>query len=652
MGEVDYAVPDEYFQLLGPSKKDGNFRFKCLLCGGDKSISAHQKSRLNLRNHITSKHKGSVANYDAWCRENDKRGKRKRKSADDSNDADVQLVSKSPKRVQPSISSALMGIPGGRKLTQSMLDKYILEYITDSILPFNHVESDAFKSFVENLIGSSSKQVRIKGRTTYTNRMKELFQSQKKSLIDSMEKADYVCLTADHWSARGRGFLGITAHWLSKEQDSSPTRENACIALRRITGRCTYDVLGKEIESVMAEYGLQSKVSHCVTDSGSNFVKAFKVFAHQEASGPSQDQGDIQSADEEQPLVAEPVNELLTEGPEEGTEMYDLPPHFRCAAHRLNLIATGPAATEALGNPRCKTVYRSLMAKLSHMWNKQSRSTVVADKIRDQLGRLLITPNATRWNSTYDALSRVHIIFKEKKADFQSLLTSESLRPITENEERFLGEFLRVFRPLALALDILQGNTEAGYLLPTLQVVKEEWMEVGQHDLEYCTGLLGALQADLNRRFEDEFESEFFQIAAAVHPVFKLSWVSDDEKKTKIRQAVKAVLPDYEGDEQEHNVSEAPTTSNQSFFQRLKDKNKKKNNFDLWAGWADSEDEKVPPFLQNVFIQYNTTMPSSAAVERMFSLAGRVLSPTRALLSDANFEMCVFLVGNCNRKDE
>ena len=166
MGEVDYAVPDEYFQLLGPSKKDGNFRFKCLLCGGDKSISAHQKSRLNLRNHITSKHKGSVANYDAWCRENDKRGKRKRKSADDSNDADVQLVSKSPKRVQPSISSALMGTPGGRKLTQSMLDKYILEYITDSILPFNHVESDAFKSFVENLNESSSKQVCTKGCPT------------------------------------------------------------------------------------------------------------------------------------------------------------------------------------------------------------------------------------------------------------------------------------------------------------------------------------------------------------------------------------------------------------------------------------------------------------------------------------------------------
>ena len=123
MGEVeiepDFAVPDEYFQLLGLSKKEGNFRFKCLLCWGGKSISiCPPESRLNLRNHtMTCKHKESVANYDAWFQENDKRGKRKRKSADNSNDPVVQLVSKSPKRVQPSISSALMGIPGGRKLT-------------------------------------------------------------------------------------------------------------------------------------------------------------------------------------------------------------------------------------------------------------------------------------------------------------------------------------------------------------------------------------------------------------------------------------------------------------------------------------------------------------------------------------------------------
>jgi len=45
-----------------------------------------------------------------------------------------------------------------------------------------------------------------------------------------------------------------------------------------MTGRCTFDALAKIIESVIAEFKLGGKVTHCVTDSGSNFVKAFAEF--------------------------------------------------------------------------------------------------------------------------------------------------------------------------------------------------------------------------------------------------------------------------------------------------------------------------------------------------------------------------------------
>ena len=46
-----------------------------------------------------------------------------------------------------------------------------------------------------------------------------------------------------------------------------------------------------------------------------------------------------------------------------------------------------------------------------------------------------------------------------------------------------------------------------------------------------------------------------------------------------------------------------------------------------------------------LFIKYNTGIPSSAAVERLFSVAGDVLRPKRACLSDY-FEQLVFLKGN------
>ena len=44
--------------------------------------------------------------------------------------------------------------------------------------------------------------------------------------------------------------------------------------------------------------------------------------------------------------------------------------------------------------------------------------------------------------------------------------------------------------------------------------------------------------------------------------------------------------------------------------------------------------------------QYDTTLPSSAAEERLFSLAKDILKPKRCGLSDEHFEMLAFLKGN------
>lgn len=44
-------------------------------------------------------------------------------------------------------------------------------------------------------------------------------------------------------------------------------------------GSHTYDKIAQLIDGVIEEYGIHSKVSHMVTDNGSNFVKAFKEFS-------------------------------------------------------------------------------------------------------------------------------------------------------------------------------------------------------------------------------------------------------------------------------------------------------------------------------------------------------------------------------------
>ena len=53
-----------------------------------------------------------------------------------------------------------------------------------------------------------------------------------------------------------------------------------------------------------------------------------------------------------------------------------------------------------------------------------------------------------------------------------------------------------------------------------------------------------------------------------------------------------------------------------------------------------------------MFIDSNTEILSSAAIERLYSVGKDVLKPKRSGLTDQNFEMLVFLKGACNQSKE
>lgn len=323
-----------------------------------------------------------------------------------------------------------------KPLTQSSADEYILDYIIDSVLPIHHVDTPPFEQFVRSLTGG---HIAPRCRQTVTAQLEERFQQRKADLRNHLQKVGTVCTTADCWTSRRRSFLGVTVHWIESD---SLERRGACLAVRQITGSHTYDVIARELELINEEFCLTQKICFTVTDSGSNFIKAFKHFSLQEAQDFAADDADDDMEFHQLEHVISPSGVEL----DEEQAVYRLPPHWKCACHVLNLVATTDASK--FDGVSLKKISVQTFAKLTAIWNKQNRSTQAAEKIKGALGTLLPTPGDTRWNSIFDAVSKIHSLLSKPQLDtsFDKLcdeLTIKRLQPI---QKTFITEYVQVYK--------------------------------------------------------------------------------------------------------------------------------------------------------------------------------------------------------------
>ena len=117
--------------------------------------------------------------------------------------------------------------------------------------------------------------------------------------------------------------------------------------------------------------------------------------------------------------------------------------HHRCAAHTLNLVASEDSL-EALNDPDYKRVSRRASGKLQALWNKQGRSTIYAEIVKEECGKMLKSPNATRWNSYYDAFERVSELLNSKRNKLDIVFTKMVIPRLLDADVEFIHEFVKV----------------------------------------------------------------------------------------------------------------------------------------------------------------------------------------------------------------
>ena len=168
------------------------------------------------------------------------------------------------------------------------------------------------------------------------------------------------------------------------------------------------------------------------------------------------------------------------------------------------------------------------------------------------------------------------------------------------------------------------------------------------------TGLALTLEDAINRRFEKVFDSRAAIISAITLPKFKLKWVESQTNKDHYTQMLIDEMRLYADTKDSNEAEDGNSTQ--------KEKASKKDFYEF-----DSDEEPTLcdtvemeaarylgdtktlgclnkyPTIKKLFLKYNTTLPSSAPVERLFSLGNLVLTAKRNKLTDARFEKLLLM---------
>ena len=111
-------------------------------------------------------------------------------------------------------------------------------------------------------------------RTTLARSVPSLVEKSKSKVRAEISSCEHVALTSDGWTDDFRkvSYLSVTAHYFDDEMNL-----RSCILdTGSLDDRKTAEVLGKAVEDVVKEFGLDYRKVTIVTDNASNMISAFR----------------------------------------------------------------------------------------------------------------------------------------------------------------------------------------------------------------------------------------------------------------------------------------------------------------------------------------------------------------------------------------
>lgn len=215
--------------------------------------------------------------------------------------------------------------------------------------------------------------------------------------------------------------------------------------------------------------------------------------------------------EDEEEVILEDLNDILDTA--EDSEI-SLPPHHRCASHTLNRVAV----SDCEGILTSHKTFKMVMNKCKNLWRLQNKVNTTAEQIHELLGVYLIKPNLTRypssdfitfnqllnyffyimimifelfrWNSTFDAVQQILTLMLKENVGLNKInecCDFAGTKRFTRDDLAVLQEYVNVMKPLAVSLDLIQGEKEMylGYLLPVINTLLNSTQKLREDGLEH-----------------------------------------------------------------------------------------------------------------------------------------------------------------------
>ncbi|XP_034045365.1 uncharacterized protein LOC117527238 [Thalassophryne amazonica] len=584
-----------------------NIIVQCNLCLPRVNLlSTSKTSTSNLKKHLDRTHLGCEARPDA------KRG-RKKEEHNGEESRHCQL-----KKLKAEIISKCM--------TQAKIDNLIFSFIVEDCQSFYVLEQPGFRKLIAGL----TEGLKSMDRVTLFTKVDLGFSRMREELMAKLASVQYVCTTADVWTANNRSFFGMTCHWIDPD---SLERKSAALGFTRLQGRITYDTIAGQIHDIHGAYNIVSKVQTTVTDNGSPFNRVFKEFALESKEGDD-DIGFFEN-----------VITLLEGEPEQDMLLF-LPTVQRCASHTLDQIVNDDFWQAVSQGPMCQLHY-SAMAKVFTIWSKCHHLQIGMDAA-DEIGKMaLAVPAVIRWNVEYCAVQKIVSLTERELTELCARFEVVRLQP---EEMAFLKEYVAVFHPLAFALELFQAEQKCylGLVIPTVLSLKNKLNEqkAGAH---YLADVINAIVVAIDVRFQELFASTEAKIATATTPQFRLWWMAASEREEMCSLLAAEAAQTEPCHETEANTSRNLLTieSEDDFFSygpvKTAGQNQQRGVMDEIRKYLEGTGKSLEclqdfPRVKQLFLKYNTTLPSTAPVQRLFSQKGNLVATQRNFLTDDYFE--------------